>query len=167
MILPSLLRRVPKPISLPLCLSKRYALFWVYLRHIHENRCTAIFGAQYRGRELIIYLALVFQLSFHDDFYGGEFYPERLDHQFVKLYKDGLLQLGLITELLESYNPQTDCLGLGISEKVSSFAELTYFLSEKLERDFSSVTWRVRALAELESYATRNGLKFQYSINNS
>lgn len=150
-----------------LCLSKRYALFWVYLCHIHRNRCTDIFGAHYRGRALIIYFILEFRFSFYDNCFGGKFYPNRLDCQFVKLYKNGSPQLGFITEHLESYNLQRDCLGLGISEKVSSFAKLTHFLSEKLERDFSFVTWRVRALAELESYTIRNGLKFQYSVNNS
>ena len=131
-------------------LSKRYALLFLYLRHIFSKNCTVIFETHHQLKAFTINLIM-------DDalFYQGDnefFFPSRLRLQFEKIIKGGPWQLGVIKEILGKKDVQNYCFGLGI-KSVSSFVELTYFLDEG--RDFPSLKWQVRALGEIERYLAR------------
>ena len=148
-----------------LCLSKRYALFWLYLQHIYMNNCTVIIDSRHHYRALISYLIMKLWFEFHV-FNVNEFYPNLLRLLFEKLYENKSLKLvDPILELLRRYDPKLERTSLGASRKISNYSKLAHFLTEKSKRYNSGEIWRIRVLAELEVYLIQHCRKPDYFLS--
>ena len=90
--------------SVSLCLSKRYALLWFYLRHTHESSSTAILKV-YQFEASILYLLMKFDLTIEYEL--DEFYPSQLCDQFGKFDESNSIGLNHIVTLLKRYDPQS------------------------------------------------------------
>ena len=143
-----------------LCLSKRYALLWFYLRYIYVNNCAVIFETHHHYKTLIYYFIMKFQLYIYD---FEEFYPSQLGILFEKLYENEPQQLDHIWKLLRVRSPWHDSNLLRITGKISHFIDLARFITESSEKYCSNTVWRIRAFAELEAYLIQHGRKVDYS----
>ena len=133
-------------------LNNLLALFWVYLSSIYRVDCFAIFSEHHRHKALVLYIILEFWGSFYDD--DVRFYPKRLIPLFENLYRDGLLQLKPIEELLKKFDPQEQARLYGVFiQEVSSFRKLSHLAGMHLT---PLAKWKVRGLAELEYYIFLN-----------
>ena len=155
-----IINKEPPSSGSTLRLSKRFALLWVYLRHIRMNNCNVIFDIPHCHRALIIHLSVDFGIYSYN---VNEFYPSRLKPLFKILSKTGPPQLNCIMKLLRNNNLEYESRLLGIPKKISSFSKLARSIPEKCKRELPDVAWRVRALAELEIYLTRRCQKIDYS----
>ena len=150
----------------PMRLSKRYALLWLYLRHIYNNDCTVVFETHHH-KALIIYLIMQFCRKFND-YKGNEFYSNKLRFLFEKLYENGSLKLvDPILIIFKGYSPKLERNLLGASEKISTYFELAHFLTEDSKKllSLSHTEWRIKALAELELYLLQRYQKIYYSTH--
>ena len=148
----------------PLRLSERFALLWIYLRHIYDNKCQGIFDQSHNHhlRKLIIFI----MLKFWDTYpycNGSELYPYYLGTCFRRLNKGGSLQLDPIVEILKKYDLRKDCRLLKVPE-ASNYFELTQSFNSYSFFDFANTVWRIKALAELERCLGRKELKLILSI---
>ena len=148
-------------------LTKRFALLWVYLRHIRVNSCNVIFQAHHPHNILVICIILEFW-SGHIEYNDDEFYPKRLGLIIENILKNGAPQFDFISEILGNQDPKWESYSLScildVPKKISSFIELTRFLSKNsFQYGYPITTWRINALAELEVYLSRYNLKINYS----
>ena len=123
----SLSKRIPHQNGLSLCLSKSYALIWVYLRHINLNNYNVIFDLRRQHRVLIFCLILELRGN-------NKFYSNRVKLLFKKFCKNGSLQLDPISMLLRKYPLKYDRDLLGIPEKITNYIELARSLSESSKK---------------------------------
>ena len=148
------------PIGPSLCLSKRYALLWFYLQYIYVNSCSIIFETHHRHKTLTIYFIIKFQSYVY---YFGKFHPSPLRILFKKLSENEPQQLDHILELLRMKDPECDRRSLRISWKFPNYSELARFIVESSKKYCPDITWKVRALAELEAYLIQHGRKVDYT----
>ena len=159
-------------------LSKYYALLWFYLCHI-SDKCIIIFDMSHlRYKAFIIYLIMEFWGKSNGD-NDNEFHPNRLKLLFERSHEFRPLPLDSIAKLLKEFQVGNDikimsresncqisyrfgCDVLKAPREISSFVELDHFLTRKIRQDYPITTWRIRALAELEIYLVRHGLKSDY-----
>ena len=144
-------------------LSKLCSLLYYYIHRIYETHCLAIFESHHNYNSLIISLIIkVYYWTLEIDSLG-EFNSNRLSSYLKKLYKDDFKHLNLSMEILKTRNPNKEISYVMKNlRKVSSFFELTRFFTDKFEKNFACWAWEFKALAELESYLNRNGLKVCY-----
>ena len=147
-----------------LCLSKRYALLWFYLRQLYNNTYNEIFDIHHRHKAFIVYLVMLFRWNCYNCWGINELYPiTPLRLLFEKLYENGSQQLGPILEFFRGYNLELDRNLLGISEEISNYIELARLIIGSSKKYCPSTIWKVRALAELEAYLIQRGRKVDYS----
>ena len=147
-----------------LCLSKRYALLWVYLRHICNTDCNLIFEIHHHHKAFIFYLIIEFSAVIWDyDIDELYLYPYSLSLLFEKLYKNGSQQLDPISDLLGIYNLEKNRDLLGVTNKISNYLKLAHSLTESSKKYSNKLIWKIKALAELEVYLFRHGRKVDYS----
>lgn len=94
----------------------------------------------------------------------NELYPNIIRYLFEKPYENGSQQLEPILELLRGYSLENYRNMLGISKKISNYSELARSITESFEKNNRNATWKVRALAKLETYLIQHGQKIDYSI---
>ena len=144
-------------------LSKRYALLWFYLRYIFNNKCNVIFDIHHHHKTLIIYLFM--EVNGNGTCKNGinELYPNMLRFLFENLYENVPQKLEHIKKLVREYNLENYRNLLGVSRKILNYSDLARFITESPEKNYWLITWKVRALAELDAYLILNGQKIDYS----
>ena len=96
-------------------------------------------------------------------FYSVDEYSNPLRLLFEKLYENESLLLDHVVKLLRIQNLWLDRTVLGISGKISNYIELDRFIIESSKGYCPITTWKVKALAELETYLIQHGRKVDYS----
>ena len=144
-------------------ISKRYALLWFYLRHIYNTDCNEIFSIYHHHKILIIYLVMELFWTRACSYGINELYPRTIVYLFEKIYENVPQKLEHIMKLVREYNLEHYRNLLGIYRKNSNYIELARFIIGSSREYCPYTTWKIRALAELESYLTQHGRKVVYS----
>ena len=139
-------------------LSKRYALLWFYLHNIYYLNCNVIFHIHHHHKAFIVYLVM----EFYKRTWGTyELYPNIIRYLFEKLYGNGSQQLDPILELFIGYNFENYRNWPGVSKNVSNYSELACYFNKCPDENYCVITWKVRALAELEAHLIQHGQKIK------
>ena len=148
-------------------LAKLCSLLWFYLDRIYRTNCNAIFDLHDNHKPLIISLVINVGNWNHNFSPHEEFNSIRLANYLKELYKTDLMHLNLISGFRLENMPRSYCRLLKAPYKISSFSELIYFLKDKEISPSRYLVWKIRALAELELYLSRNGKRINQSHSSS
>ena len=160
----SLLKTEPPTYRIPPNLRNLVELLKVYLFHIRLSGWDAILDLYHHHKALIIFLTLE-----DGDGISLGIHPIQLLLKIKRFTEVGPNRLEPVVNLFKRTTPPNIyCKLLKNPRRISSFLKFTHFLEHDNFKKFTPCEiWEIRALAELELYLSRNGVKVQYNVNSN
>jgi hypothetical protein len=136
--------------------AKLFALLWFHLCHIHRWQCRVVFDLPAQSKVVIIYLLLKMQHDCPLLDPNEEFYSQKLEVYFTKLYAAGSLDSSEMEEFLNRQNPRFYSRFIK-GPKKRPRKDQAFPFSDCMHFEFyNSQKWQVQAFAQLEYYVFRN-----------